>query len=58
MLGNQKTGIKGYQMQHDVLEITTAVGRADVENISPSNWFQSGLIMDGRRVRGDVIADY
>lgn len=24
MLGNQKTGIKGYQMQHDVLEITTA----------------------------------
>lgn len=45
-------------MQHDVLEITTAVGRADVENISPSNWFQSGLILDGRRVRGDVIADY
>lgn len=47
MLGNQKTGTKGYEMQCDVLELKTAVGRTDVENISPSDWFQSGLILDG-----------
>lgn len=47
MLGDQKkTGIKGYQMQRDVLEITTAAKLVPV-------WTNAGRT-DGRRVGGGV----